>query len=1116
MKYKLGLDLGSTSLGWAVLELDEQDNIIGLRDIGVRIFPDGRDEQKHTPINVERRNARTMRRRGDRVKIRKKRTLQLIKKYGLDFDISKNPELQDPYKLRADALTKKLTNPELGRVMFHLALRRGFKSNRKETRGEEGGKLKNATKTLQSALGTGTLAQFQVANKRYRFANQFEGNVIKEGAMYPTRDMYVDEFNKICDAQELPQQMRQEFDRAIFRQSPLKPVVVGKCLFEKDEYRAYKFEPAYQKSRTLQQINQLMIVENGISKPLTPEQRKKLEELCFSDFSAINSKGKLTFAEIKKQLHKAKMILSKTDCRFNLERENRDSIDIDKTAYEFYKIGEFDFWKSLQPEQQSDILHKINDNHIEDDDLIDYLTEEYNLTEKQADKIISINLEDDVGNVSLKVINKIIPFLEKGQMYHLAMTNAGYEHSAQAIDSLDKLPYYGELSALQPSLAEDRDGKYRTMNATVHIAMNQIRAVVNDLIANPNYGKPYAINIEMGRDVRSGAKDLSDLLKTQAKNKKTNDRIREEFIEPYKQRANKENILRVKLWEELGTNVLDRRCPYTGEIISIEKLFSPEFEIEHILPFAQTLDDSVSNKTLSKREANRFKGNRTPYDAFTADDSPYNYEGIWQRVKNLPDSKKWRFAKGALERYNKEGGCIARALNDTRHMSRMATTYLKHVCINPTKVIGLPGGMTALFRDMWKLNWWKDKEYEDTYRASHIHHAVDAFVIACMNEGQLKTLVTNASRQNTQWGPTQKEKRKQWFQGVEIPFVGFDYVVFKEMCENTIISYRKSIKKATASGTVGQLHEDTAYNLEEFTNGIVATMSRRESLPTTDKDKEKFAKKGWQNVNQTIWQTFMKDTGYNNDTPNIGMRFLEWCQSQKPQIKKVRINKTGVDTSTYIPIFRTKAERDECMRAYIDWYIQKDIYDGIQNKKEKQAQKDKEAELLAIYRDRAKRAYKWYVSGNNFCAEIYAIRDDDKRYPKLRGKWQADIVSNYNAELLGGTAPLWRRKHPTARRVMSLRINDMVMAEFSKNDPKLPRGLVDAVNHQCAIEKKDTVQMVFRVKKINSSGTVYLRPHYIAKEEADQKSWMASVGSLQEHKACKIRVSPTGKILEQL
>lgn len=96
---------------------------------------------------------------------------------------------------------------------------------------------------------------------------------------------------------------------------------------------------------------------------------------------------------------------------------------------------------------------------------------------------------------------------------------------------------------------------------------------------------------------------------------------------------------------------------------------------------------------------------------------------------------------------------------------------------------------------------------------------------------------------------------------------------------------------------------------------------------------------------------------------------------------------------------------------------------------------------------------------------------------------------------------------------MSLRINDMVMAEFSKDDPKLPKGLVETVAHQCAIEKTDTVNVVFRVKKLNSSGTVYLRPHFIAREDADTKSWIASATSLQEHKARKVCVSPSGKIL---
>ena len=88
------------------------------------------------------------------------------------------------------------------------------------------------------------------------------------------------------------------------------------------------------------------------------------------------------------------------------------------------------------------------------------------------------------------------------------------------------------------------------------------------------------------------------------------------------------------------------------------------------------------------------------------------------------------------------------------------------------------------------------------------------------------------------------------------------------------------------------------------------------------------------------------------------------------------------------------------------------------------------------------------------------------------------------------------------------------MAEFSQNDPYLPKGLIDAVKHQCAVERTDTVNMVLRVKKINSAGQVGLRPHFIAKEQGDFKSWIASATSLQEHKARKVHVSPTGKVLK--
>ncbi len=1107
MKYRLGLDLGSTSLGWAVLELNDKDQIVRLADMGVRIFPDGRDAQSHTPVNVERRMARGMRRRTDRIKIRKKRTLQLIHKYGWDFDVNSDEDMQNPYQLRVRALTQKLSSDELGRVMFHLALRRGFKSNRKETRGDAGGKLKKATVALQNAIGDKTLAQFQCESGKYRFSNQFDGNKIKDGAFYPTRDMYLDEFHRICSAQGLADDVVDAFERAIFHQRHLKPVDIGYCMFEPEQLRAYKFEPLFQKWRVLQQVNQLKIIDQGTDISLTTEQRQKLLDVLlysFNDDVKRDKSGnvKISFDKVKKLLNVPK------SCKFNLQTDNRRGLDVDNTAFAFYECGLLDFWRGCDAARQSEILRVLNDERMEDADAVEYLVQNCGLTRNQAETILPIPLEEDVANVSLVAMQKMIPFLENGDLYHVAAEKAGYNHSQKNIPLLDALPYYGDLVALRSSLVADRAGRYRTMNATVHIAMNQIRAVVNGLI--DTYGRPCAINIEMGRDVSMGAIERTKVLKEQSANQKENDRIAALIIE-MGARVNRENIQRVKLWEQLGP-ASDRRCVYTDETISKEKLFSSAFEIEHILPFSRTLDDSLSNKTISAVAANRFKRDRAPYEAFTDDKSPWPYEAVWARAQRLPDSVKWRFNRGALEKFLKDSNCIERALNDTRHMTRMAVTYLQHICENKALVRGVPGKMTAMFREMWHLDWWKEKADAEKYRGNHIHHAIDAFVVGCADAGRYQRLQDNAKTTDDYFGKSRDEKRKVWFNGMNVPFDGFDYYDFKMMCENTLISYRKSIKDPAQYGTVGALHEDTAYNLEEFENsGLKAKMSRRVDLPGTDAERKKF-QKSFLNINRKTLEMFLNDTGAANEDADAYLQFLDWARVRG--IKKVRMIKDEVDIATYVPVFRTKAERNEYHRAYQNWYVAKGIYDGIKDKKLRAAQRAIEEDWLQVCKNAALRAYKWYVGGNNFCADVFEIRNDEKRYPKLAGKWQVAVISNYNAET-GDGVPLWRKKYATARRVMTLRINDMVVADFSKDDENLPAGLVETVMHQCAIEQKDTVQVVFRVKKINSDGRIYLRPHFIAKEERDgSKTWGASAGSLQEHNARKVHVSPTGKILK--
>jgi CRISPR-associated endonuclease Csn1 len=1101
MKYKLGLDLGSTSLGWAVLELNDMGEIIRLADLGVRIFPDGRDAKKHTPVNVERRNARTMRRRGDRVRQRVRATLSLLKKHGMEFKLNK--ENENPYALRTEALSRQLLPSELGRVLFHLALRRGFKSNRKDLKKEGGGKLKAAQDALIEKLNGKTLGAAQAAGDvSLRFSNQFDGNKIKDGALYPTRQMYIEEFNAICDAQKISDEMRKEFFDVIFFQRPLKPQDVGNCMFEPNQLRAHKFEPAFQKWRALQQLNQLAIIENGNSIPLSDTQLNFIKDILLNSFDGVNKKGKLTFAEIKKKL-KAKHLIENTKIKFNLESEKRDSLDADKTGAAFLQIDAADFWRNLSSDDQSALLANINNECIEDDEIIADLIHK-GISAELSEKIANINLEDGTANVSLVAINKMLPFLQAGQMYHEAAKSAGYHHSDKDIPGLDELPYYGDMNLLKPSLV-CQNGIYKTTNASVHIAMNQIRAVVNELIAK--HGKPTAINVEMGRDLRSGAEELKEIDKQQSANKKKNDKIREDLENIGIANPSREDFQKYKLWEALAKDPTDRKCVYTGApITSLNELFhGNKFEIEHILPFAQTLDDSIANKTISAIEANRFKGNRTPFDAFTASDSPWNYDDVWARSQSLPDNVKWRFNKDALESYLKDNDCIARALNDTRHMSRLAALYLKHICEDKNAVAALPGKMTALFRDMWHLDWWKKKENSDVYRGHHIHHAIDAFVIAVMGRGNLQKLSTSANNME-RFGKNLKEKRKELFSDITLPFDGFDYYDFMECCENTNISYRPDKKDPKASGTIGQLHEDTAYNLEEFTNGTRAKFSLRESLP----EKKADAKKFYEKINRKTLEMFLREEQPSDFVYDQPEKFLDW--SKEKGFKKVRTI-SEKDSAALIPIFRTKAERDECRKAYLDWYAQDGIATGMTDKKAKAAQKAHEAALLVAYQNAAKKAYKWFVSGNNFSAEVYAIRKDDTRYPKLRGKWQVEVISNYNAQLDGGQ-PVWRKKYPTARRVMSLRINDIVRAEFSRNDENLPRGIIDSVKHKCDLAKEDTIELNFRVKKLNSNGTIYLRPDWIAKEEADTKSWAASAGSLQEHKARKVYVSPVGTMTD--
>ena len=139
MDWRLGLDLGTNSMGWSVLGLDYNDRVDAVIDMGVRIFHDSRDQKTGEPLAVERRMARGTRKNLRRRKQRRRGLFQLLQKENL-FPTEKAEavklKIRDPYALRIKALDQKLERYELGRALFHLGVRRGFKSNRKDNADE--------------------------------------------------------------------------------------------------------------------------------------------------------------------------------------------------------------------------------------------------------------------------------------------------------------------------------------------------------------------------------------------------------------------------------------------------------------------------------------------------------------------------------------------------------------------------------------------------------------------------------------------------------------------------------------------------------------------------------------------------------------------------------------------------------------------------------------------------------------------------------------------------------------------------------------------------------------------------------------------------------------------
>ncbi|WP_425406191.1 type II CRISPR RNA-guided endonuclease Cas9 [Hwanghaeella sp.] len=986
--WRLGIDLGTNSIGVAALTLDREKRVSGLLDLGVRIFSDGRNPKDKQSLAAKRRVPRGMRRTRDRAKNRNARYLRELQEFGL-MPIQSCPptkeeqalratlEAKDPYILRTKALDERLEPFEIGRALFHLK-RRGFKSNRKTDGGDEdNGKIRDAarrTRELLEEAGARTLGEWlgrsrlevvaenECRRKGERVPSpQVRTRLRGTGAkahyyFYPTRDMILDEFDLLWKAQKewheelLTDDAYNTLRETLSWQWPLKAQPVGKCRLEPTKERAPRALPSVQHLRIFQDLNHLEIQMPGAPwRKITKEERDVLAAKALKQ-------SKCEFEKMRSWLKLPK------NARFNFESERRKHLDGDLTAA---KIRSNKFWgkgwDDLSLDVQNAVVHRLL-NQEDEAVLIRWLRQEHGLSEETATAVSRASLPSGHGAFCIEVSERLLKELTADVVaYDEAVRRAGYDsHSAfeNETSPSGRLPYYGKVLERHVAFGSgdpgDSDEKRygKIANPTVHVALNQLRHVVNDLIGR--FGRPTQIVVEVARQLPLSGQGQRDLERQQKDNQKTNDQ-RREILAKQGIADSYANRLRLRLWEELNRDdPLDRRCVFTGEQISIARLFSDEVEIEHLLPFSRTLDDSPANKTVSMRSANRIKGRQSPYEAFAHSPQGFDWAAILARSENLPGNKRWRFSPDAMERYeNGDRDFLARQLVDTQYIARVAKDYLD---VTGADVWVTPGKLTSDLR--WALGLdsvLPGHNAEETgnvskNRLDHRHHAVDALVVALTDRRLLQQAATLSGRREA-------ENHFRLLPNLGDPWPGFRDDV-RSCVDNIVVSHKPD------HGVQGALHNDTAYGLldpKAEPNGVRDVVHR---VPLDSFKK----RKDLERIRDDVLRDYFLRNTHSVADKDLGNVLVELGESLRPPVRRVRI----VERLNVIPI-----------------------------------------------RDDAGEAYKAYKGDANYCYDIFTDQ---------KGRWTGRVISRFEANQEGFN-PANRYSTDGEPLVMRLRVNDMLELE---------------------------------------------------------------------------------------
>lgn len=761
MKYTIGLDLGTTSIGWAVVNNDKNR----IEDLGVRLFESAENPKNGESLATPRREARSMRRRLARRGYRLLKVKDIFISYNLltATEISKIlTTLNDPYLIRAKALDEVLSNQELFIALYHLTKRRGYKSNRKkitetDTEGKAvlGGIEKNKQDLMQS--GCRTIGEMlykircagvsEVRNKPGMYAHSFDRGMLEKELIF-ILDRQKELGNTSITSQLIYSLVGYDsngnavgafnFQRPFASGDQIKKLV-GICTFEKGEIRAAKATFSFQYFNVLQRLNSIEILnrDNGTRK-LSEDERKILLE-------KILETKTVTYSQIKKWLN-----LNEND-RFNMvtyfvsrkeleagvtESAQKDACE-KKTKFpsmtDYYEIkkvisaSDDIFWTKIKTDiTVLDAIGEVLTIYKTDQDIIKALKaikfdDDSKIPTLVIDALLACSFTK-FGHLSVKALGRIIPILEKGMRYDEAVTSIPeYKESFTVRDK-----------KLKPISADD----HSLTNPVVRRSVSQTIKVVNAII--DKYGSPTEVHIELGRELAKNFKDRKkeekDNLENRAKNDYAIGRVQELFPA---HKVSGQDILKYKLWTEQAC-----KCGYSGESIDESRLFENGYvEIDHILPFSRSFNDGFANKSLVLKRENQNKGNRTPYEYMGGDTEKWkNFESNVTAMTMLSRKKR----DNLLTKKFVADDLTTRTLNDTRFLARYLKNYIENTLEfaedneKKRRVYTVNGMATAYVRKRWGFS----KVREESSK----HHALDAVVVAVMNASNVQKVMHYSKR----------------------------------------------------------------------------------------------------------------------------------------------------------------------------------------------------------------------------------------------------------------------------------------------------------------------------------------------------------------------------------